>query len=124
MRLLCGKLNTTPLTFLRVVISRKDWVVGDKGYSFSRNRVYNLLTPLRASREDEWSRDTLNSINACFTRQITAIRNVVEHVIGQLKMQWKRLAGCMNLRDVVKLHKVMPILAAIRNIFFKPLRYH
>ena len=81
--LLIGKLLESPRVLTDLINGVKDYLIGDKGYSFARvNRLWNLITPRRAGRYDNYFGNILNSANASWTREVTAIRNVVEHVIG------------------------------------------
>ena len=58
--------------------------MADKGYTFVKKRPNGpqLMTPQRAKRGEDCKTQTLNSENANFSRRVTAVRNVVEHIIG------------------------------------------
>ena len=113
---------TLPRTFRELITEKGDYVVGDKGYSYLRARKWILLTPLRTGEEDDGINNTLSALNANFTRQITAIRNIVEHYISLIKNQFRKLKKPLRIYLIPKMYKVIPILCCIRNVFFKPLR--
>ena len=111
-----------PKTFTKIITKRIDFLIADRGYSFCTPRNFVLVTPKRCTANDYWKEKVLNSMNSNFSREVTAIRNVVEHVIGVFQTQWKKLARKINVFHINKLYKVITIFAAIRNIFFQPLR--
>ena len=119
---LLGTLPQTPKTFTKIILYEYDLVVADKGYSFVRKRKFKVITPVRCNTLDEFLEKKLNSLNANKSRLITALRNVVEHSIGMLKLQFRRLGSKLNGNNIPSIYKVLQILASIRNYFFKPLR--
>ena len=60
--------------------------------------------------------------NADKTREVTAVRNVVEQYIGLLREQWTKLQKPISIWNIPKLYKVLQILCAVRNIFFNNIR--
>ena len=120
--LIGGTMKNLPKTFTKLITRSIDFIVADRGYSYCTPRKFTLVTPKRCTVNDYWKIKVLNSMNANFSREVTAIRNVVEHIIGIFQLQWKKLAKKVNLYHINKLYKVLTIFAAIRNIFFMPLR--
>lgn len=117
-----GTLKNPPTTFTKIITKTIDFIIADRGYSFCTPRPFNLVTPKRCTANDYWKEKVLNSMNSNFSREVTAIRNVVEHIIGVFQSQWKKLATKLNVYHINKLYKVLMIFAAIRNLFFEPLR--
>ena len=69
------------------------FLLADKGYSFIRQRGFTLISPKRATKEDFHFENKLNTMNSNLTREVTAVRNVVEHIIGEFKTQYKKLVS-------------------------------
>ena len=87
----CGRLKKQPKLFTDLCYKDNHYLLADKGYSYIRKRNFHLITPRRAGYMDNYKENTLNKLNSNITREVTAVRNVVEHVIGTFKNQWKKL---------------------------------
>ena len=120
--LLAGSLKHIPRLFTDIINSKIDYCLCDKGYTYSRVRVWNSITPKRCSKDDDWLNNILNSINANKTREVTSIRNVIENAIGQITLLWKIFAQPIRIRMIPRIHRILSILCWARNTFFVNLR--
>ena len=111
-----------PKLFTDLIKENYDVVVADKGYSFCKTRNWRLETAKRIYVGDDFEHNILSSLNANKSKEITCIRNVVENIIGILKLQWKKLHTGVVISVIPKLYKIVPIFCGIRNIYFEPIR--
>ena len=122
--------STNHRIFNEFMTNENGWLVGDKAFVFTLTEdrgKFNILTPKKPGKHDDFKNKILNSSNANYTRSITSIRNVIESIMTVLKQKFEKISEKIDLKLIPYLEMELYNFAYLINEYDlskKILRYH